>query len=73
MGREILNKCYEYLKSKRKPQYIGKLHINFMSKGYLLFTENDLLKAIAEDKRFIVNNSKDGIFAEVKVARPSAN
>lgn len=34
---------------------------------------NDLLKAIVEDKRFIVNNSKDSIFAELKVARKTTN
>lgn len=72
MGREILDKCYEYLKPKRKPRYVGKLHISFMSEGYLLFTVNDLLKAIAEDKRFMVINPKNGPFAEVKVARSSA-
>ncbi len=73
MNQEILNKCYEYLKPKRKPQCIGKLHIDFMFDGYLLFTEEDLLKAIVEDKMFIVDNPENGAFAEVKVAKKTAN
>ncbi len=73
MNQEILNKCYEFLKTKRKPRYIGKLYINFMSDGYLLFKEDDLLKAIVDDKRFIVDNPEDGAFAEVKAARETSN
>ncbi len=73
MNQEILNKCYDYLKPKRKPQPIGTLHIDFMFDGYLLFTAEDLLKAIVEDKRFIVGNPEKGAFAEVKVARKTAN
>ncbi|MCP4366769.1 MAG: tetratricopeptide repeat protein [Deltaproteobacteria bacterium] len=73
MNQEILDKCYEYLRSKRKPRHIGELYNDFMSDGYLLFKEDDLLKAIVEDKRFIVDNSKDGIFAEVKVTRKTTD
>ncbi len=61
------------IKPKRKPQPIGTLHIDFMFDGYLLFTAEDLLKAIVEDKRFIVGNPEKGAFAEVKVARKTAN
>ena len=38
-------------------------------KGYLLFTEDDLLKALLKDSRFVVEEADAGLFAEVRVAR----
>jgi hypothetical protein len=39
-------------------------------KGYLLFTEEDLLNALLADERFIVEYPyEDSFYAEVRVAR----
>jgi len=64
MSDEILNICYEFLKPKRKPRTICNLYTEFIIKGYLLFTEKDLLKALLNDNRFIVDCANKGIFAE---------
>jgi len=69
MGPNIIEKCYEFLKLKRKPFTIGDLYNMFLG-DYLLFTEQDLLKALDNDERFVVN--KDDtlfIFSEVRVLR----
>jgi hypothetical protein len=57
-----------FLKSKRKPRSVNELHTRFVLKGYLLFTEKDLLKALSEDGRFVVEHADAGLFAEVRVA-----
>ena len=70
MSDDILNICYEYLKPKRKPRSIIELHTEFVMKGYLLFTSEDLFKGLVQDPRFIVDNLDAGpLFAEVRVAR----
>lgn len=70
MSDDILNICYEYLKPKRKPRSIIELHTEFVMKGYLLFTEEDLFKALVQDQRFIVDNLDEGpLFAEVWAVR----
>ncbi|MBI1987232.1 MAG: hypothetical protein HYS70_02650 [Nitrospinae bacterium] len=69
MSNDILNDCYEFLKSKRKPRYLFEIHTEFVTKGYLLFTEEDLLKALLEDSRFIVDNTSSNLSAEVQVVR----
>ncbi len=68
MSKDIVNFCYEFLKPKKKPRSVGKLYMEFIPKGYVLFKEEDLFKALAEDERFIVDDSDD-IFTEVKVVR----
>ena len=67
MSKEILNICYEYLRPKRKPRTISELYIEFAMKGYLLFAEEDLLKGLLGDQRFVVDNVEGGVFAEVRV------
>ena len=69
MSNDILDVCYEFLKPKRKARTISELHMEFVMKGYLLFKEEDLLKGLLEDRRFIVDNANVGVFAEVRVAR----
>ena len=69
MSTEIVDACYEFLRSKRKPRSVNELYIRFVMEGYLLFTEEDLLKALLEDSRFVVENSNAELFAEIRVAR----
>jgi hypothetical protein len=69
MSTEIVDACYEFLRPKRKPRTINELYIPFVMKGYLLFTEDDLLKALLEDSRFVVEEADAGLFAEARVTR----
>ena len=67
MLSDILEACYEFLKSKQKPRSVSEIHGRFLLKGYLLFTEEDLLKALSADGRFIVEDASADLFAEVRV------
>lgn len=69
MSTEIPDACYEFLRSKRKPRSVNELYTRFVMEGYLLFTEDDLLKALSKDSRFVVEDTDSGLFAEVRVAR----
>jgi len=68
MSSDILEACYEFLKSKRKPRSVSEIHGRFLLKGYLLFSEEDLLKALSEDGRFMVEDADADLFAKVRVA-----
>lgn len=66
----VLDWCYDYLQPKRKPRSIDELYIEFILKGYLCFSEEDLFNALRKDSRFVVEASDDDwVFATVKVAR----
>jgi hypothetical protein len=68
MSKDILEACYDFLKSKRKPRSVSEIHGRFLLKGYLLFTEEDMLKALSADGRFIVEGAAADLFAKVRVA-----
>lgn len=68
MSDDILDACYEFLKPKRKPRSVLEIHTHFVTKGYLLFAEEELFKALVEDERFIVEDVDKGAFlAQVRV------
>ena len=69
MSQEIVDTCYELLKRKRKPRSVIELYMQFIMKGYLLFTEQDLLEALVKDGRFDVENPDSAFWAEVCAAR----
>jgi tetratricopeptide (TPR) repeat protein len=70
LSENILDACHEFLKPKRKPRAVADLYIEFVMKGYLLFTEEDLYNALATDQRFIVENPyEDQHLAKVSVVR----
>lgn len=70
MSDDILDACYHFLKPKRKSRSVLEIHTNFVTKGYLLFTEDDLFKALTEDERFIVEDvGRGAFFAQVRAAR----
>jgi len=69
MSDSIVDTCYEMLKRKRKPRSPIELHTQLILQGYLLFTEDDLLKALVNDGRFSVDNADSAIWAEVRIAR----
>ena len=70
LSENILDACYEFLKPKRKPRSVADLYIEFVMKGYLLFTEEDLYNALSTDQRFNVENPcEDQHLAKVQVVR----
>jgi tetratricopeptide (TPR) repeat protein len=67
MSGSILDVCYEFLKPKRKPRSVFEIYAHFVTKGYLLFTEEELFGALMKDNRFIVEDvDRD---TQVRVAR----
>ena len=74
MSDDVLDACYHFLKPKRKSCSVLDIHTNFITEGYLLFTEDDLFKALTEDERFIVEDVDKGLFlAQVRVVRKKDN
>ena len=65
----VLDQCYEYLRPKRKPRGISELEIELMGHGYLTFTCEELLAALASDRRFFVEQTSDSIWPVVRVRR----
>ena len=59
LNKEIIDACYFYLKPKRKPRSIYTIHNEFIFKGYIAFTPEDLLSELLKDERFIANNPED--------------
>ena len=69
LNKTFLAKCYNYLKPKRKARSIADIYCHFYLKGYMNFTEEELLKVILTDKRFIVTDKDLNQFAKVKIFR----
>lgn len=66
----VLDWCHNFLHPKRKPRSIDELYMEFIPKGYLCFSEEDLFNALRKDSRFVVEASDDNWqFATVKVAK----
>ena len=68
MSTEIVDACYEFLRSRRKPRSVSELYTRFVMEGYLLFKEEDLLKALSEDGRFVVEDADAERFAKIRLA-----
>lgn len=69
MSTDIVDTCYEFLKRKQKPRSVMGLFTQFVTEGYLLFSEKDLLKALLNDERFKVDKPESEFWAEVGVKR----
>ena len=70
LSENILDACYEFLKPKRKPRSVADLYIEFVMKGYLLFSDGDLYNALSTEQRFNVENPcEDQHLAKVQVVR----
>ena len=70
MSDDIVDSCHKFLKPKRKPRSITEIYLEFVPKGYLLFTEEDLFNALLVDKRFIIEYPyEDSLYAKVSVVR----
>ncbi len=70
MSEEIPDACWDFLRQKSKPRSIIELYSEFGMKGYLHFTEKDLLNVLQADERFMVEYSnEDSLFTEVSVRK----
>ena len=65
----LVRNLHNYLKPKRKARSIADIYCHFYLKGYMNFTEKELLKVILTDKRFIVTDKDLNQFAKVKIFR----
>ena len=70
MSEDVVDASFKFLRRKRRPRPVFAIYTEFVTEGYLHFTEEDLFNALLNDKRFIVEKLDEGpIFAEVKVNR----
>lgn len=69
LDRTLLNECERYLKRKRKAVDLLSLHCEFEFRGFLLFSEEDLGRALEEDGRFVVTDHERGPLRWVAVKR----
>ena len=69
IGPAVLDVCYEYLRPKRKPRDVERLRNEFLSKGYLTFSSEDLLKALIDDDRFVVEIDRRPRWSLVRIRR----
>lgn len=56
LGREVLDRCHAHLKPKRKARAVDELYHQFEMEGYCLFTRDELLEAVRQDDRFVVED-----------------
>ena len=66
---QIRDLCYKYLKPKRKYRSIIDLKSNLVTQGYIAFSEEELLKSLIQDRRFIVDKAEDLFSAKIRVVR----
>ena len=59
----VLDECYRFLRPKRKPRSVWDLYERFMTRGHLLFSEDDLVRKLLADGPFVV--SGDDTLVEV--------
>lgn len=70
LTKDVLDTCYNFLKPKRKPVSLSELSTIFILKGYVTFSEEELLNALADDKRFAIDDPDNSVyFAEIQVTR----
>jgi len=69
IGRGVLDDCHDYLRPKRKPRDVAELSLELTSKGYLTFSADDLLRALADDSRFVIERDLIPERARVRVRR----
>jgi tetratricopeptide (TPR) repeat protein len=67
IGCAVLHDCHEYLRPKRKPREMYELYAELAGKGYLAFSAEQLLQALANDPRFVVQPGSTPKLAQVRV------
>jgi tetratricopeptide (TPR) repeat protein len=54
LNEEVLERCYQYLRPKRKPRDVYEIYTGLERKAYLTFDREALYEALKEDERFKV-------------------
>jgi tetratricopeptide (TPR) repeat protein len=72
LGARVIDDCYEYLRPKRKPRSVDELHTTLLVRGYVTFTHEQLMHALAADERFVVRRENDCFWAVVSIRRTRA-
>jgi len=67
---DIADRCYEFLRPKRKPRSIYDLTSEISQGDYLEFTDNELLQYLKQDARFEIDGD-DPATADITVVRRS--
>ncbi len=58
LGTEVCNICYDYLRPKRKPRSAMDVYVQLILRGYLAFSEEELLQSLIEDGRFLITGEQ---------------
>ncbi len=58
LDQRVIDRCYEYLKRKRRPRYDFELEHLFSSRGCCRFTDSELFEALSSDPRFVVEDGR---------------
>ena len=69
ISKDLVDKCYKYIKSKKKNRDIHDLYYLFLTEeydGYLAFSKEDLIEALKKDGRFIFS---EGVFPGISAIK----
>ena len=69
ISRAVLDDCHEYLRPKLKPRDVAELSFELMKAGCLTFSDEELLRALAEDGRFVIESGRVPGWEQVRVRR----
>lgn len=73
LDKEVSDLCYDYLKGKRKPRRLDDVYCQLMGEGYLNFNEEELLKHLDKDDRFILETDGSLFSTSLKALREKKN
>jgi hypothetical protein len=59
LDNNILDYCYNFLKTKRKPRTVHELYLELCCEGYPAFDDNQLMDFLLSDNRFVFTGSTD--------------
>ena len=66
LDQVLLDRCYRYLKPKRRPRSVDELRAQLSNEGCCVFTDAELRGFLKADSRFIVG---EGGWSTVRVRR----
>jgi hypothetical protein len=68
LSSNVADRCFEFLRSKRKPRELYDLQLEIWHDEYLAFTDEEMLAYLREDPRFVIVGDHPAT-AEITVAR----
>jgi hypothetical protein len=57
LDQSTLDRCYEFLKNKRKPRNVLEVHLELYKYGYMVFDADQLMAFMHTDERFLLTGS----------------